>query len=196
MIPVIWNSAFQGHAPVGGFVGSSMLMAMHYGASRAAYSGDIGIGYDSIIQSETEIDDPRIQARMSVFSLLTDTIICTISILVVLSTDLWKVSLKPSLYISKAFAMYIPYSEILIAVILFLAGFTTLIGYLVVGIKAAKFIFPTYGKKLYMMYSLFAFVIFSFFNQNQVILIMSVSGGLLMLTNLVGIIKLRDRIKF
>ena len=64
---MVWHSAFHGHAPVGGFVGSTMLLAAHYGVSRAVYSGDIGIGYDSTIQSETQTTFPEKQARMSVF---------------------------------------------------------------------------------------------------------------------------------
>ena len=81
IIPIIFKSAFVGYAPLGGFVGSTMLIAAQYGMQRAVYSGDIGIGYDSIVQSETFVKNPHEQAYMAIFALLSETIICTLSCL-------------------------------------------------------------------------------------------------------------------
>ena len=47
-------SAFTGHAQIGGFVGSTMILSAYLGISKTVYSGDIGIGYDSIVQSENK----------------------------------------------------------------------------------------------------------------------------------------------
>ena len=44
--------------------------------------------------------------------------------------------------------------------------------------------------------SIFAFIFFSFYSQEQVILVMSVSGGLLMVINMLGVFKLRKSIEF
>ncbi len=71
---------------MGGFAGSTFLMAAQHGISRAVYSGDIGIGYDATIQSETRSQAPEKQARLAIVSLLTDSIVCSLSILVVLVT--------------------------------------------------------------------------------------------------------------
>ena len=87
---VVLKSAFTGHAPVAGFVGSTALAAIHFGVARAVYSGDIGIGYDSMVQSETKSKNPEHQARLAIFGSLTDLIICTCTVLVVLLTGVWK----------------------------------------------------------------------------------------------------------
>jgi len=178
-------------------VSGGVFLAAHYGISRAVYSGDIGIGYDSIMQSETQAQYPERQARMSIFALLSDSLICSISILVLLVTGVWKMDgLQPSEYIIRAFKLYISDAEYFMAVLFVFAGFTTITGYLVVGQKCAQYLNVRYGKKIYMLYSMLAFVFFSFFSQEQVILVMSVSGGLLMVINIFGVFELRKQIKF
>ena len=84
------TSAFTGHAAIGGFAGSSILLAIQHGVSRAAYSADIGIGYDSIIQSESNTIYPERQARLAVLGVCIDNLVCTMSILVVLLSGIWK----------------------------------------------------------------------------------------------------------
>ncbi len=69
----VFTSAFTGHAAVGGFAGSSALLAIQHGISRAAYSSDIGIGYDSIIQSESNTVYPERQARLAILGVLLTT---------------------------------------------------------------------------------------------------------------------------
>ncbi len=197
--PSILSSAFSGHAAIGGFAGSSFIMAAQYGTSRAVYSGDIGIGYDAIIQSETRVQQAAQQARLAIFSLFNDTIICTLSCLVVLVSGLWcaeNITFKPSEYVAHALSAYFPNVEWVMAGVFFLVGFTTIMAYFVVGLKAARFISPRLGERIYLIYAFFAFIFFSYYDQTQVMLLMSVSGGLLMLCNLSGIWKLRNEIPF
>ncbi|WP_032113685.1 amino acid carrier protein [Candidatus Paracaedibacter symbiosus] len=198
VLATVVKSAFTGHAAIGGFAGSTLMLAAQNGIARAVYSGDIGIGYDSTIQSETKSQSPEKQARLAIFSLLTDSVICSLSILVVLVTDLWHKTpaLLPSEYVAAALGMHFPYINIFMAVFFFLAGFTTILAFFTVGMKCAKFLSNTWGERLYLVYGACSFIFFSFFDQSKVILIMSVSGGLLMLINMVGIVKLRDKIYF
>ncbi len=192
------TGAFTGYAPVAGFAGSSMIMAIHYGVARAVYSGDIAIGYDSIIQSETKTKHPELQAKLAIFGQLTDTFICTLSILVVLVTGIWTdASFKePSEVILKAISDYFPYTDVVLSIIFFLAGYTTIIAYFTVGIKSAGFLSKKWGKYIYIAYALIAFISTYFTDQINLIMIMSLSGGLLVLLNMMGILKLRNHIKF
>lgn len=198
LIKSVFVSAFHGHAPLGGFVGSTIVVAAQNGISRAVYSGDLGIGYDSIIQSESKAQHPERQARMAIFSVLTDAIVCTMSISLVLITNIWtmdQLSL-PSNCVSVALSHYFPYMPYFMAIFFFLAGYTTIISYMAVGLKCARFLAPQWGEKMYYVYALFAFPFFSYFDQTQVFMIMSFSGGLLMLFNVTGIVRLRHKIKF
>lgn len=192
----VFRSAFTGHAAIGGFTGSTMMMALQLGTARAVYSGDLGIGYDSIIQSESKARDPGTQACLSIFGVATDALICTMSILVVLVTDLWKIEMEACHIIAHAFSQFFPHIDIFMAGLIFIAGYTTIIAYLAVGEKAARWLFPKWGHKLYYVYAILAFIAFSLLDQCHAITVMSLSGGLIMLTNLIGIWNLRHEVAF
>jgi len=191
-------SAFQGHAPLGGFMGSSMILAAYMGVSKTVYSGDIGLGYDAIMQSETCIANPKIQAILAIYALFTDTIICILTNTMLGLTGSWYTlnELAPSDIVAQLLSQYIPYSGFFMTCLLFFAGYTTIIAYLSVGTKCAEFISPKYGKLIYLIYAVFAFIYFCSFSQNKVIVIMELLSGMLVLLNLAGILKLRKEIDF
>lgn len=195
----IFRCAFMGHAPLGGFVGAGIMATLHYGVARAVYSGDIAIGYDSIVQSETKINKPELQAKLAIFGQLTDTIICTITLLIVLTTKVWTLSdiNNPSEVIVKALlSSQIPYIEAFMTILFFMAGYTTILSYFSVGMKSSSFISKKWGKKIYIIYAIIAFISTKFFDQSHLIMLMSLSGGILVLLNISGIWKLRKEIKF
>ncbi|RZI46327.1 sodium:alanine symporter family protein [Rickettsiales endosymbiont of Peranema trichophorum] len=198
IIFLVFKSAFTGMAPLGAFVGSTMLLAAQQGISRAVYSGDIGIGYDSTIQSETRSNRPERQARIAVFGLLGDALFSTMTILSVLVTGLvWNAEgLKASQYIATALATVFPYVKFFMVLFFFFAGWTTIIGYVVVGTKCARFLAPKYGKTIYLVFATIMFLTFSYADQSHVYLIMSLSGGALVVLNVIGLLKLRNQIKF
>ncbi len=198
LIVSIFKYAFSAHAPIGGFAGSTVLLTIHHGVARAVYSGDIAIGYDSVVQSETRSKHPELQAKLAIFGQLTDVTICTFSLLIVLITGVWqdKIIQEPSAIITKALAMHFPYIDIFMTVLFFLAGYTTILAYFSVGMKSAKFIHHKYGKIIYIIYAIVAFISTKFIDQTNLIMLMSVCAGILVLLNISGIIKLRKEIKF
>lgn len=198
MLPIIFKSAFTGHAAVGGFAGSTIAIAAHHGMSKAVYSGDIGIGYDSIVLSETKAQSPTKQARMAIYALFSDTIICSLSCLIVLVTGLWQSTekIQSSEYIAKALAMYFPYSQYFLLFLILVTALTTIIGYMVVGLKCAKYLNAKIGEKIYLLYAIIVFPIFAYQDQSQVMVIMSISAGLLLICNISGILKLLKKIEF
>ena len=198
IFPVILKSAFTGHAAVGGFAGATLIIAAEQGTARAVYSGDIGIGYDSIVQSETKVRTPARQANLAIYSLLSSTIICTFTSLIILVTGFWKLEKKlpNSEYVSQILANYFPHADIFMFILIILGASTTIIGYMVVGLKCAKYLSPIYGEKFYIVYASCSFIVCSMFDQSQVMLVMSVCSGILVTLNLLGIFKLRDKLKF
>ncbi|MGC0372087.1 MAG: hypothetical protein DGJ47_000792 [Rickettsiaceae bacterium] len=195
---VVITSAFTGSAPIGGFVGSTMVIAAYLGISKTVYSGDIGIGYDSIMQSETKIVDPKMQATLSIYALVTDAFICLLTTVMVGVTGAWYTlnDLQPSDIVAELLSNYIMHSDIFMTLLLFFAGYTTIIAYLAAGIKCATFMSPTYGKKLYFTYAILAFIIFCNVSQTHAIIVMSLLSGLLALLNICGILKLKHDIEF
>lgn len=194
----VFVSAFTGHAAVGGFAGSSVLLAIQHGISRAAYSADIGIGYDSIIQSESNTIHPERQARLAILGVCIDNLICTMSILVVLVTGVWKAEapIAGSQLVQTALSLHFPYMHIFTPLFILIVGYTTLIAYFCVGIKCARFLHPKYGQQVYFIYGVGAWIFFSFFDQTQALLVMSIAGACLLIINVCGIFLLRKQIIF
>lgn len=194
----IITSAFSGQSAIGGFAGSSMIYAAYMGSSKAVYSGDIGIGYDSVVQSETRAQCPIKQARLSIIALFMDTIICTLTSFTIVVTGAWHNmnDIGASNIISTIFEKHFPFSDIFLTFVMFFAGFTTVIAFFVVGLKAAYFISNKYGKIIYYIYGIFSFIFFSYFSEEKVVLIMSVTSVLLVLLNITAILKMRNEIRF
>jgi AGCS family alanine or glycine:cation symporter len=194
----VFLSAFTGHAAVGGFVGATVLSAIQHGIARAAYSSDIGIGYDSIIQSESNTIRPERQSRLAILGVFVDNTICTISILIVLVSGVWKAQdpLLGSQLVQVGLSHYIPYMNYFIPLFFIVTGYTTIIAYFVVGIKCARYLTPRFGRKIYIVYSTLSFTFFSFIPQSHALVVMSVSGALLLMTNLLAIYRLRHEIPF
>lgn len=193
----VFISAFTGHAAIGGFAGSSALLAIQHGISRAAYSADIGIGYDSIIQSESNTVYPEQQAKLAILGVCIDNLVCTMSILVVLVSGIWtNVAIDASQLVQTALGQYFPYMDVFMPLFLFIVGYTTMIAYFCIGIKCASFLSPQHGKKAYFIYGVIALIFFSFFDQTEALLVMSLAGAMLLITNLLGIFILRHEIVF
>lgn len=201
ILPSLFNtvitSAFTGHAAIGGFAGSTMMMALAQGAAGGAYSGDIGIGYSSIMHSESSVTQPEKQASLAIFGIFLDTVVvCTVSMMIVLSTGVWQLPIEPGLLIQTALSQYFPYMNLFMPFFIFLLGYTTLTAYFCMGIKCAQYLAPKYGRKIYFVYAVLILVLFSFANPKQALILMQLSGGLLLVINLIGIFRLRREISF
>ncbi len=195
----IIKSAFLGSAPLGGFAGSSVILSCYLGVSKAIYSGDICVGYDSVIQSETKVVNPKYQGILAIYGLFSDNFICILTNLVIGITGGWyKLNhLDSSEIIPTIFEEYFGnYSNILIPILFFFAGITTITSVLIAATKAAKFIFPKNGKIIYTIYACLVLVFFSYYSEKTAIIILSLLSGLLVLMNLLAIIKLRKEVKF
>ncbi len=197
-IGLILKSAFSGHAPLGGFVGSTILMVIQQGIAQGVYSSDIAVGFDSVLQSESRATDPRQQACVAVLGTITDAIICTCSFGVVLLSGFWKegIGLSASDCVLKAFESYFKYGPYFLSLTIFLAGFTTIQAYFVVGLKSASFLSARWGKPVYFLVAAFNFWVFSYYEQTHILTLMRLASGLLILINLSCLFRLRKEVYY
>lgn len=193
----IFAGAFTTQAAQGGFAGSTVTLALSMGLSRGAYSGDIGVGYTSIIYAESRTKQFQRLSSLTIFGLFLDTfVVCTLSVLIVLATGLWKSGIDVSLMVQESLALHFPYMNYFMPFFLFLLGYTTILSYFVVGVKCAKFLSPKWGPILYYCYAAVALPFFAFTKANHAFTVMSLSGACLLLFNLYGIFRLRKEIVF
>lgn len=194
----VFSSAFTGSAGLGGFVGSTVMLAMQQGISRSVYSADIGIGYDSIIQSESSAVQIAKQARLSILGVFIDNLVCTCTLLIALTSGFWNASpmLDSAMVIQKAISLYFPWQNVFMPIFIFVLVYTTLISYLFAGFKCARFLNPRYGEKVYLCFATTFLLFFSFFDQSKALLAMSLAGCMLVCLNLTGIFRLRREVSF
>ena len=193
----VFSSAFSGHAAVGGFVGSSIISTVSQGVRRGCYTGDIGIGYASVIHSESSVTIPEKQASLVIFEIFLDTFfICTSSVILVLVTHIWQDPIEATMLVQTALSRYFPYMHYFMPAFLFLVGYATINAYFCVGLKCAHFLSPRRGRALYTGYAVAVLTAFSFLDTTLAQSVMAIAGALLLLVNSLGIYRLRKEISF
>ena len=194
---VIFNSAMHGHAAVGGFMGSTVMMAITQGISWACYSGDIGIGYASVIHSASSEQVPHKQAALTIFGVFLDTfIVCTLSLVVVCVSGVWQTNVPVVMYIQQSLATIVPYMDIFMPLLFGLLGYSTIIAYFGVGIQNAKLLLGEKGKVLYFIYGIISLTAFSYFSTDSAALLMRIAGVCLLTINVIGFFRLRKSVEF
>jgi len=201
ILPDIFNSiitsAFSGKAAAGGFIGSTMMLTASQGIRRGCYTSDVGIGYASVIHSETSIKIPEKQACLVFMDIFLDSfVICTTTILLTLITGVWNEPLDCSLLVQRALEGYFPYMNFFMPFFLFLLGYSTINAFFCVGLKCAHFLHPTKGKLCFYLYAVSALLVFSLVDSSAAQSVMTIIGGMLLIFNTIGIIKLRKEISY
>lgn len=193
----VFHYAFTPHAAVGAFVGSTLMMSITQGIRRACYSCDIGVGYASIIHSESASQSPAKQASLMLFEVFVDAfLICTMSLVVVLVTGTWTENIDSIYLVQSALAKYFPYMNFFVPLFLFILGYSTVITYFFAGMKTALHLSERYGRPLYYIYSVVALLLFSFVDIAQAAGVMSCVLAMLLALNLAATFRLRHEIGF
>jgi len=194
---MVISSAFSEQAAIGGFAGSSLMLTISQGIRRGCYTGDVGIGYASVIHSESAAQSPKKQASLVIFDIFLDTIVvCTTSLMMILVTDVWKQPISSGMMVQTALSQYFPLMHIFMPIFIFMVGISTINAYFCVGLKCAEFLSPTKGRQLFYCYAVSGLLFFSFVDTSQAQIFMSITGGMLLLINLHAIFRLRHEIDF
>jgi AGCS family alanine or glycine:cation symporter len=147
---LIFNSAFSGTAAVGGFAGSTLMMALRYGIARGLFSNEAGLGSAPMVHCAATTDHPVRQGMYGVFEVFVDTmLICTATALVILSTGVWSSGTTGAALSAKAFEIGLPgtFGSVVVSTSLILFTYSTLLGWnyygetdivYLLGAKAAK----------------------------------------------------------
>lgn len=197
MLSLVMQSAFTGHAAIGAFAGSTIMIAASQGMRRTCYAGDVASGYASVIHSQTGEVSAEKQASLVIIEIFLDSfIICTTSVMLVLITGVWNSPMEASMLVQNALADYFPGMHIFMPLFLLVLGFTAIISYFTAGIKCAEFLSAKVGRRTYYVYAGCTSLLFVCLETSQALTVMSINAALLLLLNLYGIFKLRDEIRF
>lgn len=193
----VLQAAFSPHAAVGGFIGATLMTTISQGVRRGCYTGDFGIGYASVIHSASREKSAEKQAALVFIDTFLDTfVICSTTIMLILTSGVWQEDWPSSMLVQQALATHFPYMEYFIPIFLFLLGYSTINAYFCVGLQCAQLLAPNWGRRLFLLYGSLAFILFSFVDSTFAQSVMQIVGGLLLLINCIGILKLLPKLSF
>ena len=149
-VKVIVTSAFSEQAATGGFVGSTIMIAMRYGIARGLFSNEAGLGSAPIVAAAARTKNPVRQALVSSTSVFWDTvIICALTGLVLVSTILSPngVDSTSGAELTKRAFAQIPIviggfnlGSVMLSIAIFTFAFSTILGWSYYGEKALEYL--------------------------------------------------------
>jgi len=139
---LIFSQAFTGTAAVGGFAGSTIMMAARYGVARGVFSNEAGLGSAPIAHAAATTDNPVRQGLWGIFEVFMDTIVvCTITALSIMLTGVWDTGQTGAALSALAFDTAIPgIGGSIVAVGVLLFAYSTIIGWEYYGERCAEYL--------------------------------------------------------
>ena len=134
---LIIEQAFNPTAAVGGFAGSTVLMAIRMGVARGIFSNEAGLGTAGIAQAAGQSKDPVFSGIVGMMGTFIDTIIvCTMTGLAIVVSGVWNSGASGALLSTQSFEAAMPgIGKYLLAISLALFAFTTILGWAYYGEK-------------------------------------------------------------
>jgi AGCS family alanine or glycine:cation symporter len=190
-IALIFRTAFTGQAALGGFVGSTLLMAMRYGVSRGLFSNESGLGSAPIVAAAAQTRNPVKQALVSSTGTFWDTVVvCAMTGIVVVNSGYWQQGLQGASLTKAAFSAIPVVGPIVLTVGLLTFVFSTILGWSYYGEKSVEYLL---GKKAIMPYRIL-WVVFvyvgSVFSLGLVWNMSDLANGLMAILNLISLLAL------
>ena len=148
----IFVYAFTPHAAVGGFAGSTIALALRWGAARGVYSNEAGFGTAPTAHASASVDHPIRQACWGVFEVTVDTlIVCTVTALMVLTTGMWTTTEYETGAIAQAafHNAFGTFGDYFVAICVFLFVFSTIVVSAFYGWRQAEFLFGVKFSKIW-----------------------------------------------
>lgn len=194
---MIFSSAFQGQAALGGFTGSSILLAMQLGVSRSIFSNEAALGVSSIAAAAAQTDNAGRQALISMTAAVFSTlIICTVSALVFAVTGVFGqlddsgVMLKGASMALAAFEGSLPGGKYVVTIGLILFAYTTMVAWAYYGEKCFEYLLGEKSIPYYRFLFTIAVIPGATLQLDAVWLIADIMNGLMVIPNLLALILL------
>jgi AGCS family alanine or glycine:cation symporter len=190
-VMLILNSAFSGHAVVGGFLGAGMKEAIRFGIARGLFSNESGLGSAPIVAAAAQTKNPVRQALVSSTGTFWDTVVvCAITGLVVVNSGEWTRGFTGAALTKQAFSDFHIIGPIVLTLGLLTFVFSTILGWSYYGEKAAEYLFGNKVVKPYRYLWVMFVMIGSVLSLNIVWTFADITNALMALPNLVSLILL------
>ena len=190
-IALIFSSAFNGHAAVGGFLGAGVMQAMRFGIARGLFSNESGLGSAPIVAAAAQTKNPVRQALVSATGTFWDTVVvCALTGIVVVNSGGWQQGLSGSALTKMAFEDLPTIGPFVLTVGLLTFVFSTILGWAYYGEKAAEYLFGTGVILPYRLLWVAAVFVGSVSTLTAVWSFSDVANGLMAVPNLISLLAL------
>ena len=204
-IALIFTSAFNPQAVIGGGLGISIQQAMRFGVARGLFSNEAGMGSTPHAHALAKVKHPCEQGTVAMIGVFFDTfIVVTLTALVILSSDILQTQIYPldsaSLIPETLKGVGLPqeafrggfgfFGVIFVAVCLLFFAFTTIIGWYFFGEQNVKYLFGAKATKVYAVLVVGFILLGSTLKVDLVWDLADCFNGLMVIPNLLGILAL------
>jgi alanine or glycine:cation symporter, AGCS family len=192
VLGLVFREAFSLQAAAGGAMGTVMMYAIRYGVARGVYANEAGYGTAAVVYGIAKSGRPEQQglaAMMEVF--IISFITSSISGLAILVTDAWSSGASGPAAVTQAFNSAMPRFGTggwMVAVSVFLFGYSALIGWAYYGEKFFEYLF---GPRVIMPYRWLYCLLIPFGAVAKVDLVWAwgdILNGLQVFPNVIGLI--------
>lgn len=198
---LIISSAFSGQAAVGGFIGSSVALAMQYGAQYGIYANEAGLGSLSIAAASAKTKYPVEQGMRAMGGVFLATmVICTLTGLVIAvtqvigSVDEGGNVITGTPLAMLAFKTAFPGLEYVVMLSLLFFAFTTMLAWAYYGEKCIEFLFGVKMAHIYRWLFTISVAVGAFLELKLVWAIASLATALMAIPNLIAIFALSKEV--
>ena len=191
---LIIDSAFSGHAAVGGFAGATVREALRFGVARGIFSNESGLGSSPIAAAAAKTKHPVTQALVSMTQTFIDTIVvCSMTGFVILVTGTWKLegvngASLTSVAFSNALGQHA--GSLVVALGLILFAYSTILGWSYYGEKAIEYLLGVKAIKPYRVVFVVLVLVGSILKIDVVWTLADIFNGLMAIPNLIGLLGL------
>jgi alanine or glycine:cation symporter, AGCS family len=199
----IVTTAFTGQAALGGFAGSTIMLAIQMGVARGIFSNESGLGSAPIAAAAAKTDLPGRQALISMTGAFLSTVVCTFTGLAIAVTDVIGVigpdgrALTGAPLTISAFNSALPYLGGFIVVVgSILFGYSTIIGWAYYGEKCCEYLFGTKAIFTYRLIFTVVVLLGVAIPLEMVWTLADITNALMALPNLIGLVALANVIAY
>ena len=188
----IIHHAFTGTAAAGGFAGSTVLMAIHFGVARGLFSNEAGLGSAPIAHAAAKTNDAVHQGLIAMLGTFIDTIVvCTMTALVIILTRSWTSGETGVALTSEAFNTGLAQGGgVVVTMALILFAFTTLLGWSYYGERCVEYLFGVRAIQPFRILWVIAIPIGAMGNLGMIWTIADILNGLMAIPNLIALLAL------
>ncbi|MPV36492.1 alanine/glycine:cation symporter family protein [Georgenia subflava] len=190
-LALIFTDAFTGTAAAGGFLGSTMILALQFGVARGIFSNESGMGSAAIAAAAAQTRHPVRQGLVSMTQTFIDTlIVVSMTGLVIITTGAWDSGIEGAGMTAEGFTSGLPgdWGHYVVTVSVIFFAFSTVLGWAYYGERCMERLVGIRGVVPYRL--VFTLVVFVGSTTELTVVwnFSDVMNGLMALPNLLGLL--------